>query len=144
MKLDRVVPEIARILRPGGVFCAYNYYRSQLPNWEVCAAFEEVQRRKHELVGEHGHDLPGFPEAAAELRASRVFRDVREFVLHSVEQCDGERLLGFALSEGSTRLLLEQSVSEEEIGLDRLRTACAELREPMPWWLGYRVWLCLR
>jgi SAM-dependent methyltransferase len=144
MKLDRVVPEIARILRPGGVFCAYNYVRSQLSSWAASEAFEHVQRRRHGLAREDGHALPGFPDAAAELEEAGVFRDVRELVLHSVEQCDGERLLGFALSEGSTRMLLEQGASEEAIGLDRLRAACAELREPGPWWLGYRLWLCRR
>jgi hypothetical protein len=41
-------------------------------------------------------------------------------------------------------MLLEQGVSEEEIGLDRLRAVAAELREPVSWWVGYRVWLCLR
>ena len=144
MKLDRVVPEIGRILRPGGVFCAYNYFRSQLWSWDASDAFEHLQRRKHELVREDGHPLPGFPDAAAELEAAGVFRHVRELVLHSVEQCSGERMLGFAVSEGSTRMLLEQGVTEQEIGLDRLRAACADVREPVPWWIGYRVWLCLK
>jgi SAM-dependent methyltransferase len=144
MKLDRAVPEITRILRPGGVFCAYNYFRSQLRSWEASDAFEQVHRRKYELVHAEGYAEPRLPDAAAELRAAGVFRDVRELVLHSVERCDGERLLGFALSEGSTRMLLEQGVSEEELGLDRLRAVCAELREPVPWWLGYQLWLCLR
>jgi SAM-dependent methyltransferase len=144
MALDRVLPEVGRILRPGGVFCAYNYFRSQLRNWEASEAFEHVQRRKHELVREHGHEPPHFPDTAAELERGGAFRFVQELVLHSVEPCDGERLLGFALSEGSLRMLLERGVSEEQIGLDRLRTACAELQEPVPWWIGYRAWLCLR
>jgi SAM-dependent methyltransferase len=144
MRLDRVVPEIGRILRPGGVFCAYNYFRSQLWDWEASEAFEHVQRRKHELIRELGHESPRFPSEAAELARHGAFRSARELVLHSVEQCDGERLLGFALSEGSLRMLLEQGVSEEEIGLDRLRRACAELRQPVAWWIGYRIWLCLR
>jgi SAM-dependent methyltransferase len=144
MKLDRAVPEIARILRPGGVFCAYNYFRAQQQNWEASDAFEHVQQRKYQLVRTDGYEQPRLPDAAAELDAAGAFRHVRELVLHSVEQCDGERLLGFALSEGSTRMLLEQGVSEEEIGLDRLRAVAAELCEPVSWWLGYQVWLCLR
>jgi SAM-dependent methyltransferase len=144
MKLDRAVPEIARILRPDGVFCAYNYFRSQLRSWDASDAFEHVHRRKYELVQQEGYEPPRLPDAAAELEAAGAFRDVRELVLHSVERCDGERLLGFALSEGSTRMLLEQGVSEEDLGLDRLRAVCAELREPVPSWLGYQLWLCLR
>jgi hypothetical protein len=41
-------------------------------------------------------------------------------------------------------MLLEQGATEEELGLDRLRDACAAVREPVPWWIGYRIWLCLR
>jgi SAM-dependent methyltransferase len=143
MALDRVLPEIARILRPGGVFCAYNYFRLQLPDWEATAAFEHEHQLKHELILEGGHDQPTFPTEQGVFEAGH-FREVRDFVLHSVEEGDGERLLGFALSEGSLRMLLEQGVSEEELGVDRLRAACAALREPVPWWIGYRVWLCLK
>jgi SAM-dependent methyltransferase len=144
MALDKVLPEIARILRSGGVFCAYNYFRLQLPDWEAMTAFEHEQRLKQELMGTAGHERPSFPVEPEQLEAGRHFRAVRDFVLHSVEEGDGARLLGFALSEGSLRALLELGVSEEEVGLDRLRAACAALPTPVPWWVGYRVWLCLK
>jgi len=144
MELDRVLPEVARILRPGGVFCAYNYFRLQLRDWAATTALEDEQQRKNALVRAAAHERPAIPTEPEALDAGGHFRVVRDFVLHSVEEGDGERLLGFMLSEGSTRTLLEQGVSEEQIGLDRLRAACAEVREPVPWWIGYRVWLCLR
>ena len=144
MELDRVMPEIARILRPGGVFCAYNYFRLQTPDWKSTMAFDHYHGPVTELVREHGHERPPFPARPEELDAAGRFRVVRDTVLHSVEEGDGERLLGFALSEGNVRVLLEQGVSEAEIGLDRLRAACAQVRDPVPWWVGYRVWLCLR
>jgi SAM-dependent methyltransferase len=144
MDLGRVLPEVARVLRPGGVFCAYNYFRLQLPDWAATEAWEHVQRRKHELVREHGHEPPRFPMDAEELTRVGDFRCVRDLVLHSMEEGNGERLLGFALSEGSVRMLRERGVSEQEIGLDRLQAAAEELRAPMPWWIGYRLWLGLR
>jgi hypothetical protein len=144
MALDRVVPEISRILRPGGVFCAYNYFRLQLPDWAATTAFEHLQQRKGALIRTSGHKRPAFPAKPEELEAGGHFHAVRDSVLHSVEEGDGERLLGFALSEGSNRMLLEQGATEEELGLDRLRDACAAVREPVPWWIGYRIWLCLR
>ena len=64
--------------------------------------------------------------------------------MHSVEGGDGERLVGLALSEGSMVTLLEAGVSEEEVGLDRLRLVAATIPDPVPWWIGYRVWLGLR
>jgi SAM-dependent methyltransferase len=144
MDLDRVLPEVARILRPGGVFCPYNYFRLQLPDWGATDAFEHEQRRKRTLIREHGHEPPRFPAEQSELDRGGFFRLVRELVVHSLEEGDGRRLLGFALSEGSIRNLLEQGVSEADVGLDRLRAAAAALREPVPWWIGYRLWLCLR
>jgi SAM-dependent methyltransferase len=144
MELDRVVPEIARILRPGGVFCAYNYFRLQTPDWDSTMAFDRYHGPLSELVRQRGHERPELPSEPKELDTAGHFRVVRDTVLHSVEEGDGERLLGFALSEGNVRLLLEQGVSEEQVGLDRLRATCAELRRPVPWWVGYRVWLCLK
>jgi len=144
MELDRVMPEIARILRPGGVFCAYNYFRLQTPDWKATMAFDHYHGPLTELVRERGYERPSFPAKAEELDVGGRFRVVRDTVLHSVEEGDGERLLGFALSEGNVRVLLEQGVTEEELGLDRLRAACAELRQPVPWWIGYRLWLCLK
>jgi SAM-dependent methyltransferase len=144
MELDRVVPEIARILRHGGVFCAYNYFRLQTPDWDSTMAFDGYHGPLGALVRERGLERPVLPAEPEKLGAGRHFRIVRDTVLHSVEEGDGERLLGFALSEGNVRVLLEEGVSEEEIGIDRLRRACAEVREPVPWWVGYRVWLCLK
>jgi hypothetical protein len=102
--------------------------------------------RKRELRSELGVDADRrrWPITRERLEESGVFRFVQEMSLHSVESGDGERLVGLALSEGSMTTLLEGGVSEEEVGLDRLRAAAAEMREPVPWWIGYRVWLGLR
>jgi SAM-dependent methyltransferase len=144
MRPERVFPEIGRILRPGGVFCAYQYFVLQLPNWDAIAEWELVRQRKKELREKLRLAQQIWPISRERLAESGVFRRVRELALHSVEQGDGNRLVGFALSEGSLTTLLETGVSEEEVGLDRLRAAAAELREPVPWWFGYRVWVGLK
>jgi hypothetical protein len=66
---------------------------------------------------------------------------VRELLLHGVEQGDGERLVGLALSEGSLTTLLAAGATEEDVGLDRLRAVAATMREPVSWWIGYRAWI---
>ena len=146
MTPERVFPEVARILRPGGVFCAYNYFVLQTPLWEPEAVFESVLARKVELRARLGLDQQQqvVPLSRAMLQDSGAFRYTTELVLHSVEQGDGERLVGFALSEGSMRTLLDAGATEEEVGLDRLRALGATIREPIPWWIGYRVWIGVR
>ena len=85
-----------------------------------------------------------WPITQERLEESGVFRVVRELAVHSVEEGDGERLVGFALSEGSLSTLLEAGATEDEVGLDRLREVAASIPEPITWWIGYRVWLGLR
>lgn len=146
MRPERAFPEIDRVLRRGGVFCAYEYFVLQTPLWEPEAEWERVLGRKRELRAKLGLDAgtPRWPVSRERLDESGAFRHTRELVLHSVEWGDGDRLLGFALTEGSMATLLEAGVTEEEVGLDGLRVAAEKMREPVPWWIGYRAWLGLK
>jgi SAM-dependent methyltransferase len=140
MEPARVFHEIDRILRPRGVFCAYEYVQLQTPLWEPEQAWFEVIEAKRRIRAERGFENRLFPISAERLEESGVFTTVRELTLHSVEEGDGDRLVGLALSEGSLLTLLEAGVSERELGLDRLR----EVARAMPrvrWWIGYRAWI---
>lgn len=142
MRPQDLFPEVARILRAGGVFCAYNYFVLQTPVWEAATAFDFLQERKKELRLRLGLDDTPSPRPSLDwLTESGAFRETRELVLHSVEQGDGERLIGFALSEGSMTTLLEAGASESDVGLDRLRAAADAMPQPVPWWIGYRAWI---
>ena len=145
MRTERALPEVARILRAGGVFCAYNYVVLQTPGWEAEASFQRVRERTRELLVQLGlgGDAFGTPSAAS-LAESGVFRYTRELLLHSVEEGNGDRLVGFALSEGSTRTVLEAGASEADVGLDQLRAVAATMPQPVPWWIGYRAWVGLK
>jgi SAM-dependent methyltransferase len=146
MRPERVFPEIARILRPGGVFCAYEYFALQTPLWEVEDEFGAVRERTAVLREERGLDREKqlWPVSSERFEESGIFRRVRELALHSVESGDGERLVGFALSQGSLATLLEAGATEEDVGLDRLRAVAVRMPEPVPWWISYRVWVGLR
>jgi SAM-dependent methyltransferase len=45
MEPEPTLAEAARILRPGGIFAAYDYDWPPIVHWQVEAAFEELQRR---------------------------------------------------------------------------------------------------
>lgn len=146
MEPEPTLAEVARILRSGGVLCVHEYFALQTPSWELESAWGELLERKTRLRAERGLDRDRrlWPVSRERLEESGAFRHVRELVLHSVEKGNGERLVGLALSEGSLQTLLEAGASEEEVGLDHLRAVAATVREPVPWWIGYRVWLGLR
>lgn len=143
MRPDAVFPEIGRILRPGGVLCAYAYVSLQTTSWDPEAQWAAVRSRTRELRVARGVAEEVWPVTTERLEGSGIFRHVREVELHHVEEGDGDRLVGFALSEGSLRALLESGVSEEDVGLDRLRESAARMGESR-WWIGYRAWLGLK
>jgi ubiquinone/menaquinone biosynthesis C-methylase UbiE len=146
MRPERVFREISRILRNGGVFCAYEYMALQTPFWEPEAEWERLLARKRALRAESQLDEAGtyWPVSRERLEESGVFRHTRELALHSIEWGDGDRLIGLALSEGSLTTLLEAGVTEEDVGLDRLRQAAQNMREPVQWWISYRAWVGLK
>lgn len=146
MSPEATFAEIGRLLRPGGVFCAYEYLTLQTPLWEPEAAWARVREATGRLRVERrlDQDLRLWPTGRERLETSGVFRHVRELAIHSVEEGDGERLVALALSEGSLQTLLASGVTEEEIGLDELRRVAARMRKPVRWWIGYRVWLGVR
>ena len=143
MEPELVFPEIGRLLRPGGVFCAYQYVgvHSLVP--DMATAWQRARQRRSDLLGSYGllASQPRWPVSLDRLENSGVFRFTSELAAHSIEQGAGERLLGFALSEGWIRTLLAAGASEEEIGLAGLREVAAAMPEPVPWWISYRVWM---
>jgi SAM-dependent methyltransferase len=135
--------EVARILRPSGLLAAYEYRWSMTTSPIVNTAFEAVYARKAQLRVELGLDVgkTRWPVTRERFVDSGRFRFVDETRVHSVEEITAERLVGFSLSEGSMTTLLAAGVTEEAVGLTRLReVAQSELGdEPSPWYLGYRV-----
>jgi SAM-dependent methyltransferase len=145
MQPERVFPEIDRILRPGGVFCAYQYVSLLTLHWEPEEVFAELRARTGALRKNYDlGDAAIWTVSRDGLHESGVFRRTREVVVHSVEDGDGDRLVGFALSEGSLQTLLAAGATEDEVGLTRLRAVAAAMPDSTPWWIGYRAWLGLK
>jgi SAM-dependent methyltransferase len=145
MPPDRVLPEVRRILRPGGVLCAYTYVSLQTPTWEPEAEWEAVLTRKREMRARLGLDRGSrhWPVSRTVIEQSGLFRYVRELAMHGLEVGSGERLVGLALSEGSMTTLLAAGATEEEVGLDRLRRVASTMPDAVPWWTSYEVVVAL-
>jgi SAM-dependent methyltransferase len=134
--------EAARILRPGGVFAAYDYELPPAVDWEVDAAFEYFLLR----VGKFRRERLSIPPAekaghVPRMRESGLFRYVRELGVSGEDGADAERVVGLALSLGPVGRLLDEGLTEEEVGLAGLREAAARVlvdRE-VTWTLSYRV-----
>jgi SAM-dependent methyltransferase len=146
MEPEPVLAEAARLLRPGGVFAAYDYDWPPVVHPDVEAAYEEMLRRVFEA--RHKGGRPRYPKEGhlEQVRRSGLFRYTREAVLHSRERGSAERIVGMALSLGPLTVLLNDGMSEEEIGLAALRRACdgALGDREVDLFLGYRARLGAR
>ena len=141
MEPTATLAEVARILRPGGVFAAYDYDWPPVVHPDVEAAFEELVRNvgmRRALRGQARHTKDLHLER---IRESGHFRFAREVVFHSRERGTAERIVGMALSLGPLTVMLNEGVSEEELGLAALREAAVQAlgNDEVDLYLGYRA-----
>lgn len=143
MEPGPTLAEVARILRPGGVFAAYDYDWPPVAHWEVEAAFEELLSRIFESRKDRlGYvSLPDKEGHLERMRASGLFRFTREALVHSRERGTAERIVGMAFSLGPLNVLLEGGMTEEELGVAQLREVAARAlgESETDWFLCYRV-----
>ncbi len=134
--------EIARILRPGGLFAAYDYDWPPTLHWELDRLAQEVGRRLVERVRERelAHSLKIWPKDKHldRMRESAHFRFTREVLLHHIEQGDAARFLEMTRSNALSH---QFQFTEQEIGFDRLSSAAFQSlgSETIPWYVSYRV-----
>lgn len=142
MEPTATLAEIARILRPGGLFAAYDYDVPPAIHWEFDRLVLEVSRRLVELVREHGlaQNLKMWPKDRHldHIRESGHFRFTREVFLHDIKHGDATRFLEMMRSNAFSN---QFQFTDQEIGLDRLTQAAFKYigSEPIPWYVSYRV-----
>ena len=132
--------EAKRILRPGGVFASCDYDWPPVTGvWELEAAFLDCHRRAQEIDAERGlssgikfHEKSGHLDR---MKFSGAFRWAREILLHHEDEGDAARLVGLMFSQGSVQTVLKAGVSEEEIGITRLRDMATTLMPRKKRWL---------
>ena len=141
MEPTATLAEIARILRPGGLFAAYDYDALTI-YWELDLLAQEVTSRLVELIRERGlaSTLTIWPKNKSldPLRESNHFRFTREVLLHSIEQGDAARFLEMMRSNAFSH---QFQFTDHEIGFDRLSSVALQSigSEPIPWYVSYRV-----
>lgn len=149
MPPESTLAEVARILRPGGVFAAIDCDWPPVMDWQAEAAYTAFVERTSELQRAAGHQQPARWPKEQHLQSisdSGHFRYVREILLHSAEVGGAERLVGLALSQGGVQALLKTGCSPEEAGVPELEQVGREVFGDgvLPWYFSYRVRLGVR
>ena len=137
MDPEPTLTEVARILRPGGVFAAYDYDWPPVVHWEIERAFDELRK----LSADHRAGMLRKEEHVARLAASGLFRHTREATLHSRDRGSAERIVGMARSLGTVNVALGRGSTEEELRLAQLRETAERIlgdRE-VSWFMCYRI-----
>lgn len=145
MEPKSTLAEIARILRPGGVFAAYDYQWPPTVNWRAEVAFNTFIDHAWALKEEPGvvQSYQIWPQnrQLQPLQASGHFRYTKELWLHHQETGNAERFIGLALSNGVIQDLQKGLLNEEEIGLSDFMQIVQETigSQPIPWFFSYHV-----
>ncbi len=144
---DRALPEIARLLRPGGVLAAYDCDWPPVIDWETSAAWAELVARVDAEQARRG--LPavhGGKEHLGRIRRSGLFRHCARVAVHGRDRGDAKRFAALALSAIACAAdFLEDGCDESGLGLTSLKDVAARrLAGPQTWWWTYQVCLAVR
>jgi ubiquinone/menaquinone biosynthesis C-methylase UbiE len=146
MEPEPIFAEAARILRPGGVFAAYDYDTPPSVEPEIDATFMAYLERRKEARRARGIQRGGDrwrkKEHLGRMRASGYFGFCRELVLHSIAEGGAEQICGFARSIG---LPVADDTLEQELRIDDLEEVVQRVlgERTVPIHFGYRVRLAV-
>jgi SAM-dependent methyltransferase len=139
-----VLPEAARLLRPGGVFAAYDYDVVPVIEPRVDAAFArviDVRWDARERLGLHaGSSFWPKSQHADRIRESGLFAFVREVHCHGELVADGRRIIELAHSLGGPSDIFDGQAPELNEAADELAALALELLpQPRSMLLGYSI-----
>ena len=146
MEPQATFEEARRLLRPGGIFAAYDYdWPPTVGAWEAEAAYLACSARVQECT----RTLSSPPSLRRwskdghldRMRASGCFRYTKEIAVHHADTGNAERLVGLLLNQGSVMTLLKNGFSEAEIGIEDLRATAYQSMEAeeRTWYWSSRV-----
>ena len=120
-----VLAEVARVLRRGGVFAAYDYDVPPAVKPDVDQAFEAHLAARREARGRLGLQAGAatWPKEQHldQIRRSGRFRQAREVVCHGSGLADAERVIGMAESIGGPRAIFGCEAPEVVSTFEHLR-----------------------
>lgn len=131
MEPAAVLGEAARILRPGGVFAAYDYDVPPIVHPDVDAAFvrhfEARRVARRQLALEAGAATWPKERHLEQIRESGRFRYAREVVCHGFDEADAARVVGMAETMGGPRALFAGAAPDVDETFEELSRVAREV-----------------
>ncbi len=150
MEPKSTLAEVTRILRPGGIFAAYDYQWPPTLNWQAEQAYETFIDLAWTLKEQRGmeQDVQLWPQnrQLSSLQESSHFRYVKQLWLHRQETGNADRFIGLALTNGVIQYLHKGLLSEDDIGLASFQQAVQKTigSQPIPWYFSYHVRIAIK
>ncbi len=145
MEPDSTLAEIERILRPGGIFAAYDYQWPPTVNWRAEMAFDTFIERAWAIKEQRGleQNLRLWPEnrELSQLQTAGHFRYTKELWMHRQERGNANRFVGLALTNGLIQYLQAGQLNADEIQLKEFEQSVRETigDQPIPWYFSYHI-----
>ncbi|MDR3542969.1 MAG: class I SAM-dependent methyltransferase [Desulfosporosinus sp.] len=117
MNPEATIDEVSRILKKGGVFAVYDYDWPPVCNWEAELEYNKLSEKVKGIESTHPNIKDSFvrwdkARHLSNLEHSGKFRYVREVVFSNSENCNAQRLVGLALSQGGLQAILKANINE--------------------------------
>jgi ubiquinone/menaquinone biosynthesis C-methylase UbiE len=145
MEPDSTFKEVSRILKPGGIFAAYDADWPPTVNAEAEIAYNQFMANTKKIAVaaklDGGIKYWEKNEHLERMKKSGYFRFLKEVVLHHIETGDAGRFVNIALSQGGVKTLLKNGYSEGEIGVEKFREIALKKigSGPLPFYWSYRM-----
>lgn len=138
--------EAVRVLRDGGIFAAYDCDWPASVNWRVEVEYNDLMAQVDTVLAEHESQVTQAQKWPKErhlqnLIDSHAFRYTKEITFHKVEQCNADRYVGLALSQGGLQTVLKGSWVDLSQSILRFREAVEAHfdSETLPILFSYRM-----
>lgn len=105
--------EVNRLLKPGGVFTAYDCDWPPVCSVQVEMAYKKLLTKAQKIESENSKYSDSFirypkEQHLSNIKRSGFFRYAREIVFANTEQCSAERYFNIAVSQGGLQAIMKQ------------------------------------
>lgn len=131
MEPQPTLKEFARVLRPNGIFAAYDCDWPPTCNWRLEAEYKKLisladQHLSRLLPTENQAHKWDKEQHLHQIQQSGFFSFAKEIVFHNWEECDATRYANIALSQGGIQTALKLGVEEIDNAFQEFKSLVEE------------------